>query len=101
MTSIYISTASFKFLPGVNLGRRVAGILIFSPVRGLRPSVSGRLTILNVPNPIKRTSSLFFKEEEIASKTLSTAREASILGNFAKETTFSIKSFLFTIISLA
>ena len=48
-------------MPGLNLGRTLAGILRAAPVLGLRPVVALRLDVTKVSNPIKRTSSLFFK----------------------------------------
>jgi hypothetical protein len=50
-------TASFRPLPALNFGCFEAGIRIFSPVRGLRPSDAARRATWKVPKPIRRTSS--------------------------------------------
>ena len=50
-------TASFRPLPGLNLGWLEASILIGSPVRGLRPVDALRCDTRKVPNPTSRTSS--------------------------------------------
>tara|TARA_B100000686_G_C15950774_1_gene553431 strand:- start:148 stop:402 length:255 start_codon:yes stop_codon:yes gene_type:complete len=72
-------TESLSALPALNFGWLEAGICIFSPVRGFRPSEALRRATLNVPNPTNLTSVPDFKESVIESKTQSTALAASVL----------------------
>ncbi|EJX02807.1 hypothetical protein EVA_09085 [gut metagenome] len=48
---------ALKAVPAVNFGVRQAGIEIVSPVCGLRPTRAARSEAVNVPKPIRRTSS--------------------------------------------
>src|SRR6185437_15638477 len=89
-------TASFRPFPALNFGCFDAAILIFSPVRGLRPSEAARFDTVKVPNPTRRTSSPFLRDEAIESKTASTAFVASDFFKFAADATASTSSFLFT-----
>lgn len=95
-TSDYLLTASFSSLPALKVGRFEAGILIVSPVRGLRPVVAARLETENVPKPTRRTSSPFFREALMQSITASRAVWAFVLGRSACFATASISSDLFT-----
>jgi hypothetical protein len=70
-------TASFSPLPAVNLGTFFALILIASPVWGLCPFLADLLATLKVPNPTMVTSTPFFSDLVMASKTASTAAAAS------------------------
>jgi len=90
-------TESFKPLPALNLGCFDAGMLIFSPVRGLRPSEARRWLTLNVPKPTRRTSPPPLKASVIASNTLSTAPVLSALDKPALSATTATRSFLFTL----
>src|ERR1700741_3316074 len=83
-------------LPGLNLACCDAAILIFSPVRGLRPSDAARDATENVPKPTRRTSSPPFSASSIASKTASTALLASDFLMSVLLLTASTSSFLFT-----
>jgi hypothetical protein len=87
--------ASLRPLPGLNLACIEAGILISAPVAGLRPMEALRLLVENVPKPTRRTSSPFFREPVIASKTASTASPACALVIPAQSATTPIRSFLF------
>src|SRR5690606_25115250 len=49
--------ASFSLLPALNAGTVDSGILISSPVCGLRPTRPARLRVSNVPKPINCTLS--------------------------------------------
>src|SRR6266567_3297141 len=53
-------------LPGLNFACFEAAILIFSPVRGLRPSEAARWATEKVPNPTRRTSPPPFNAPAIA-----------------------------------
>src|SRR5262249_34437348 len=90
-------TASFKLLPALNFGCLEAGMLIFSPVRGLRPSEAARLATVKVPNPTSLTSDPFLSDAVIASKTSSTAFVASIFDRPVFVETTPTSSFLFTL----
>src|SRR5208283_853998 len=94
---IYFATASFNCLPARNFGKRVAGILIAAPVRGLRPSLAGRFVTTKVPKPIKRTSSPFFKDCVMDLNVASIAFSASVFVRLEAAATFVIRSLLFTI----
>src|SRR5579875_3740703 len=83
-------------LPGLNLACRDAAILIFSPVRGLRPSEAAREATEKVPNPTRRTSSPLLSALVIDSNTASTALLASDFRNSVLLATASTSSFLFT-----
>ena len=83
-------------LPGLNLACFDAAILIFSPVRGLRPSDAAREATEKVPKPTRRTSSPPFSASSIASKTASTALLASDFLMSVLLLTASTSSFLFT-----
>ena len=66
--------------PGLNLACFDAAILIFSPVRGLRPSDAAREATEKVPNPTRRTSVPPFSASAIESNTASTALFAAEIG---------------------
>jgi hypothetical protein len=83
-------------LPGLNLACFDAAILIFSPVRGFRPSEAAREDTGNVPKPTSRTSSPPFSASAIASNTASTALLASVFLSSVLPATESTSSFLFT-----
>jgi len=83
-------------LPGLNLACFDAAILIFSPVRGFRPSEAAREDTENVPKPTSRTSSPPFSASAIASNTASTALLASVFLSSVLPATESTSSFLFT-----
>ena len=91
----YLLTASFKSLPALKVGRFDAGILIFSPVRGLRPVVAARFDTENVPKPTRRTSSPFFKVPLMLDNTASRASCAFVFDRSACLATASIRSDLF------
>src|SRR5579883_3142732 len=88
--------ASLSPLPALNFGCFEAGILIGSPVRGLRPSEAARLRTLKVPKPTSRTSCPFFNDFVMESNTASTALAASALVSSVTAATASTSSFLFT-----
>src|SRR5215472_9346679 len=83
-------------LPGLNLACFDAAILIFSPVRGFRPSDAAREATEKVPKPTSRTSSPPFSAAAITSKTASTALLASAFLSSVLPATVSTSSFLFT-----
>src|SRR6516165_4990694 len=83
-------------LPGLNLACFDAAILIFSPVRGFRPSEAAREATEKVPKPTSRTSPPPFSAAAIASKTASTALLASAFLSSVLPATASTSSFLFT-----
>src|SRR6202042_1525203 len=78
--------------PAVNLGTREAGIWIFSPVAGLRPSRALRCETLNLPKPENVTSLPRFSAPSIVSSIASTASPASFLLNPARSATWSTNS---------
>ena len=57
----------------------LAGILIVSPVLGLRAVLAPRFEVPNVPNPTRGTLSPFSNASAIASNVASNARPASAL----------------------
>src|SRR6266853_163857 len=83
-------------LPGLNLACFDAAILIFSPVRGLRPSDAARRATEKVPNPTSRTSLPPFNATVIDSNTASTALFAADFDRSDLPATASTSSFLFT-----
>src|SRR6516164_6309260 len=83
-------------LPGLNLACFDAAILIFSPVRGFRPSEAAREATEKVPKPTSRTSAPPFSASAIASNTASTALLASVFLSSVLPATASTSSFLFT-----
>src|SRR5690348_7912281 len=89
-------TASLRPLPARNLGSFEAGIWIFSPVRGLRPSDAARLVTLKLPKPTRRTSMPFLSAPEIASNVASMIFATSPLARPVAAATASMSSFLFT-----
>src|SRR4029077_20357767 len=58
------STASFRLLARRNLQTRLAGILIGSPVCGLRPIRALRFASTSFPKPGRRNTPLFFASLE-------------------------------------
>src|SRR5881397_2145101 len=58
------STVSFKLLARRNLHTRLAGILIGSPVCGLRPMRALRLASTSLPKPGSTNAPLFFASPE-------------------------------------
>ena len=64
--------ASLSALPATKAGTFRAGILIFAPVLGFRPSRAFRLRTLNRPNGVRATSSPFFSADVISSRIRST-----------------------------
>jgi hypothetical protein len=54
---MFYLTASFNPFPALNFGVFIAGILIFSPVLGFLPSLAALAPTLNVPKPVRVTSS--------------------------------------------
>ena len=92
-------TVSFSSLPALNFGCLDAGILIASPVRGLRPVEAARFATEKVPKPTRRTSSPFFKALLIDSITASSASCAAALVMSAFLATASTSSDLFRVIT--
>ncbi len=57
MSSSNQSSKSLNFLPGVNFGTVLAGMLIFPPVAGFLPIRASRLRPWKLPKPIRETLS--------------------------------------------
>src|SRR5208282_705983 len=76
LTKFHYLTFSLRVLPALNLTTFDAGILIFSPVRGLRPSRCGLATTLKVPKPTSVILSPPDKAAETAETNPSTALSA-------------------------
>src|SRR5437763_6329609 len=87
---------SRKRFPGLNFACFEAAILIFSPVRGLRPSEAAREATEKVPNPTRRTSLPPLNDSVIDANTASTALLAADFDRSALPATASTSSFLFT-----
>ena len=64
----YYFTASLRTLPALKTGAFFAAILIVSPVLGFLPSLSFLWATLNLPKPVKTTSSPLDKDLVISSK---------------------------------
>lgn len=88
--------ASLRALLALKRGTMAAGILIFSPVCGLRPSPACRLVTWNVPKPTRRTFSFFLSYLVITVRIESMALAASVLDRFVDAATAAIRSCLFT-----
>src|SRR5690348_2882938 len=88
-------SASLSALPALNAGTLDALILMFSPVRGLRPVRAERLRTTNVPKPTSDTSSPFFSAFLMISVVASSARPASALERLALSEMALINSALF------
>src|SRR5215211_3570521 len=88
--------ASLSCLEALKRGTLAAGILIFSPVWGLRPSPALRLETWKVPKPTRRTFSFFFNDLVITVSIASIAPAASVLDRLVEAATAAIKSCLFT-----
>jgi hypothetical protein len=73
--SVYF-TASLRAFAGRNLGTRIAGTEIDSPVRGFRAIRAARVLVEKMPSPAIDTSPPFFREETIESITVSTTSSA-------------------------
>jgi len=91
---------SLRPWPALNFGRRAAGMVICSLVRGLRPVLSARSWTENVPKPTKRTTSPASSELVIASITLLRALFASVLEKPDKSAMAETRSCLFTFADL-
>ncbi|OHA15824.1 MAG: hypothetical protein A3A10_00715 [Candidatus Tagabacteria bacterium RIFCSPLOWO2_01_FULL_42_9] len=74
---MYYFTASFKAFPARNFGTFVAATETISPVLGLRAWRAARCLTVKMPKPAIETSSPFFKEPVIESKTMSTISSAA------------------------
>ena len=57
MSSLNHTSKSLNFLPGVNFGRVLAGMLSFPPVAGFVPMRASRLRPWKLPKPIRDTLS--------------------------------------------
>src|SRR5690349_15431693 len=88
-------TASFRTLPGRNLGCELALICIGSPVRGLRPVEALRRVTEKLPKPTSLTSSPRFRVEVMTSSIVSTARIASVRLSPERSATWPMSSCLF------
>src|SRR5690606_8585484 len=88
-------TASFRALPGRNLGTRAFLILMASPVRGLRPVRAARSDTANVPKPTRVTEPFFLRVVLTAPTKASRARPTSALDRSVLEEMCSISSVLF------
>src|SRR3954453_11279559 len=84
-------------LPGVNFAPLDAAIVIASPVCGLRPCLSARSEIPNVPKPEIRTSSPCFSVSVTTLTSASRALPASALLNPACSATALISSVWFMV----
>ena len=93
----YWLTDCLSPLPALNFGCREAGIMMASPVRGLRPRDAARLATLNVPKPTSRTSPPPVSSPVMLSKIASTALAASALERPEPPATAATRSFLFTV----
>ena len=91
----YPFTASFNCFPALNFGRLDAGIWIGAPVRGFLPVRADRFATLNLPKPVRRTSSPRLRASVIALHTASTALAASPLLVPLVEVTAETNSLLF------
>src|SRR5512139_1756179 len=89
-------TASFRALPGRNLGTLAALILMVAPVRGLRPERAARLLTLKVPKPTSETLLFFLSVDFTPPIRASSARVAAALEMSACLAMCSINSDLFT-----
>ena len=76
---IFYLTASFRFLPALNFGARIAGTSTISPVLGFRAFLAFLSLTENVPKPEIETSSPFLRVLVIVSKTSSTMSSAAFL----------------------
>ena len=76
---IFYRTISFKTLPVLNAGVFCLGILISSPVRGLRPVLATLVRISNVPKPEITTFSPVSKVSEIVSNNVLTTSSVAFL----------------------
>jgi hypothetical protein len=90
----YYFTASFSDLPEVNFGIFAAGMVITSPVLGLRPFRDFLFVTEKVPNPTSVTFCPFFNADLTAFKVASSAFDASALLSPVPEEILSINSAL-------
>lgn len=90
-------TASASLLPGLNLATVLAGICIFSPVRGFLDSRAERSAVENVPNPTNVTLSPSAKASVMLMSTLFKDFSAAALLISAASAIDSTNSFLFTL----
>jgi hypothetical protein len=88
----YYFTASFSDLPEANFGILAAGIVMTSPVRGLRPFLDFLFTTEKVPNPTSVTFCPFFKADLIEFKVESSDLDASALLNPVPDAILSMSS---------
>src|SRR5471030_1067095 len=88
--------ASLRVLLALKRGTLAAGILIFSPVCGLRPSPALRRETWNVPKPTSSTFSFFLSDLVMTVRIASTALAASVLERLVEAATAAIRSCLFT-----
>src|SRR5580704_10932243 len=89
-------TACLSPLPALNRGTRRLGILMGSPVRGLRAVRALRFAILNVPKPTNDTGSPFFSDLVMPSMSESIAAAAVVLVMPASFAILATTSCLFT-----
>ena len=80
---LQLATASFKFLPTLNLTTFLAGTLTSLPVLGTLAVLAALSDILKVPKPTKVTLSPFVSTSPIVSSTPSSAASASFLVKLA------------------
>jgi hypothetical protein len=85
-------TASFRAFPEVNFGIFAAGMVMTSPVLGLRPFLDFLLDTEKVPKPTSVTFCPFFMADLIAFNVESSARDASALLNPVPDAILSINS---------
>jgi hypothetical protein len=97
--SLIYFTASLSDLPEVNFGTLAAGMVITSPVLGLRPFLDFLFTTEKVPNPTSVTFCPFFKADLTAFSVESSALDASVLLSPVPEAILSINSALVIYIS--
>jgi hypothetical protein len=89
---LYYLTESLRDLPAVNFGILAAGIVITSPVLGLRPFLDFLFTTENVPNPTRVTFCPFFRADLIEFRVASRDLDESALLSPVPEEILSISS---------
>src|SRR5208282_5232169 len=90
----YLLTVALSWAPGLKRTLFDAGMVISSPVAGLRPLPAARVLTENVPKPTRRTSSPLFSAWVIAPITASSASPAAALEVSVASATASINSAL-------
>lgn len=94
-------TDSLSDRPAMNATTLRAGILIFSPESGLRPSRARRCRTTKLPNGVSATRSPFCKADVISSKISSTMCDADRFEISASEATESTRSALVNGVNLS